>query len=79
MAPGRTLEAVDVTTRDELLAPAALDLLEARACTPGCLLALDRPLEDCTCRCGGRWHGTLVWACALEWSGYSRADVRRPA
>lgn len=51
-----------------------MDLLEARLCSPSCLLSMHRVLEDCDCRCKGRWHGSLLWADADEWSGPSEVD-----
>jgi hypothetical protein len=55
----------------------ALDLLGAGLCTASCLLAMDTVLEDCRCRCGGRWHGTVIWADVHEWSGPSVVDFPR--
>lgn len=40
-------------------APTARDLLEARECSPQCLLALG---DSCNCQCRGRWHSALATA-----------------
>jgi hypothetical protein len=54
----------------------AADLLSARLCTPSCMLAMDSLIEDCKCRCGGRWHAALIWATPEAWSGPSAVDER---
>ena len=50
---------------------AALELLAERLCTPSCLLAMDSLIEDCLCRCQGRYHATLLWAPVALWGGPS--------
>jgi hypothetical protein len=50
----------------------AADLVGQRRCTPQCLLALE---PQCTCCCGGRWHGVL--ADALVNVGEHRAWYER--
>lgn len=57
----------------------ALDLLASGECTPTCLLAMSSLIEECACRCRGRWHAALLWADAVEWSGPSSADRPREA
>ncbi|TCJ36872.1 hypothetical protein [Parafrankia sp. BMG5.11] len=46
-----TMPVVTVTT--------ARQLVDAGACTPGCLLAAV-PVATCSCRCAGRHHGALA-------------------
>lgn len=36
------------------------ELLEQRQCSPQCLLALKDEAEGCSCRCGGKYHGSLL-------------------
>ena len=49
----------------------AMDLLGARLCTPSCLLAMDSFIEDCQCRCMGKYHAALLWAPVTTWAGPS--------
>ena len=36
------------------------ELLEQRQCSPQCLLALNDEARGCSCRCGGKYHGSLL-------------------
>lgn len=36
------------------------ELLEQRQCSPQCLLALNDEAGGCSCRCGGKYHGSLL-------------------
>lgn len=38
------------------------EVLEARLCTPQCLLAVATESTGCGCRCNARWHGVLIGA-----------------
>lgn len=50
-----------MTTSTKLPMMTAGEMLEARLCSPQCLLAYGaESAGECTCRCNGRWHGTLT-------------------
>jgi len=52
------MTAVDSSVKEHV---AALDLLQANECTAMCLLGRESS-DECTCRCGGQWHGVLLLA-----------------
>lgn len=56
------------------MATETMTILDARLCTPSCLLAMESMIEDCQCRCRGRFHGSLLWAQVDEWVGPSAMD-----
>jgi hypothetical protein len=58
----RLAEIVNVLAHDRGLCEVLLHYRDDEQCTVSCQEAAG-PVEDCTCRCGGSWHGggALAW------------------